>query len=186
MASISILTVFTVFWKIQAVIKWAITFISDWSKRARNLALSSAFRLMEYRWTAGSIFGFLPVFLICFLFFSSIIIHFNFTQTSDFGAVSSPLQGQVLLRYGNLFRGPQEITCSEQGFRKIRFKNGLELAGKTHRFRLQSSIRLFEKQLLTITPNKANKRQIVPPLYALGLLLFSLYMVSWLIGYILN
>ena len=65
-------------------------------------------------------------------------------QNCDFGAVFSPLQGQVLLRYGNLFRGPQEITCSEQGFRKIRFANGLELAEKNNRFRLQSSTRLFE------------------------------------------
>lgn len=41
-------------------------------------------------------------------------------QNCDFGAVFSPLQGQVLLRYGNLFRVPQKITCSEQKFRKIR------------------------------------------------------------------
>jgi len=32
-------------------------------------------------------------------------------QNCDFGAVFSPLQGQVLLRYGNLFRVPQKITC---------------------------------------------------------------------------
>ena len=51
-------------------------------------------------------------------------------QNCDFGVVLSPLQGQVLLRYGNLFRVPQKITCSEQGFRKIRFANGLELAKK--------------------------------------------------------
>ena len=56
-------------------------------------------------------------------------------QNCDFGAVFSPLQGQVLLRYGNSFRVPQKITCSEQGFRKIRFANGLELAEKTNRFR---------------------------------------------------
>src|SRR5690554_3791959 len=103
----------------QAVMKYAITFIPDWSKRARNLAFSSSFRLKEYRCTAGSIFGFLPVFLICFLFFSSIInSNLNLKQTSDFGAVSSRLQGQVVLRYGNSFRGPQDITCSEQGFRQ--------------------------------------------------------------------
>lgn len=67
-----------------------------------------------------------------------------FNKNCDYGAVFSPLQGQVLLRYGNSFRGPQEITCSEQGFRKIRFANGLRLAEKTNRFRLQSSGRLFE------------------------------------------
>ena len=76
-------------------------------------------------------------------------------QNCDFGAVFSPLQGQVLLRYGNLFRVPQKITCSEQEFRKIRFANGLELAEKTNRFRLQSSIRLFEKQLFTTTTMNA-------------------------------
>jgi len=65
-------------------------------------------------------------------------------QNCDFGAVFSPLRGQVLLRYGNLFRAPQKITCSEQEFRKIRFANGLGLAEKTNRFRLQSSTRLFE------------------------------------------
>lgn len=52
----------------------------------------------------------------------------NVKQNCDFGAVFSFLQGQVLLRYRNLFRVPQKITCSEQGFRKIRFANGLELA----------------------------------------------------------
>lgn len=65
-------------------------------------------------------------------------------QNCDFGVVLSPLQGQVLLRYGNLFRVPQKITCSEQGFRKIRFANGLELAEETHHFHLQISGRLFE------------------------------------------
>src|SRR5690554_721360 len=131
----------------QAVIKCAFTFIPDWSKRARNLAFSSAFRLMEYRLTAGSFFGFLPVFLICFLFFSSIINPFlmlNKTATSERFSSSPPAGGQVLLRCGNLFRVPQKITCSEQGFRKIRFANGLELAEKTDRFRLQSSARVFE------------------------------------------
>lgn len=72
-------------------------------------------------------------------------------QNCDFGAVFSPLQGQVLLRCGNLFRVPQKITCSEQEFRKIRFANGLELAEETNRFRLQSSVRLFEIQLFTTT-----------------------------------
>ena len=76
-------------------------------------------------------------------------------QNCDFGAVFSPLQGQVLLRYGNLFRVPQKITCSEQEFRKIRFANGLELAEKTNRFHLQSSARLFEKQLFTVTTMNA-------------------------------
>src|SRR5690606_38070078 len=105
----------------QAVMKCAFTLIPDWSKRVRNLAFSSAFRLMEYRCTAGSFFGFLPVFLICLLFFSSIIKSIlMLNQNCDFGAVFSPLQGQVLLRYGNLFRVPQKITCSEQEFRKIR------------------------------------------------------------------
>lgn len=55
-------------------------------------------------------------------------------QNCDFGAVSSLLQGQVLLRCGNLFRVPQKITCSEQEFRKIRFANGLELAEKINYF----------------------------------------------------
>lgn len=55
-------------------------------------------------------------------------------QNCDFGAVFSPLQGQVLLRYGNSFRVPQKITCSEQEFRKIRFANGLELAEKINYF----------------------------------------------------
>ena len=57
-------------------------------------------------------------------------------QNCDFGAVFSPLQGQVLLRCGNLFQGPQEITCSEQEFRKSVLRNELELAKKTNRFRL--------------------------------------------------
>jgi len=68
----------------------------------------------------------------------------NKTATSERFSSSPPAGGQVLLRCGNLFRVPQKITCSEQGFRKIRFANGLELAEKTDRFRLQSSARVFE------------------------------------------
>src|SRR5690606_32045336 len=88
-----------------------------------------------------------PNLLTVLFFHNKSILMLN--QNCDFGAVFSLLQGQVLLRYGNLFRVPQKITCSEQGFRKIRFANGLELAEKTNRFHLQISLRPFEIQPFT-------------------------------------
>ena|GEM_PF-6825198 len=72
-----------------------------------------------------------------FNLFSVFLFHnksiFNIYRNCDFGAVSSPLQGQVLLRCRNSFRGPQEITCSEQGFRKSVLQTDWSYTKKTAR-----------------------------------------------------